>query len=481
MRVSRAGVAGAAALLVGAVLVSFRGMYEPDLWWHLAQGREAAAGHLVRTNLFSFVYRDYPQHYTSWLFDLGGYFLWTRAGGGAALQMVQALLIAAALGVTALACRVRASTAATIAVCLFGWLILEPRALPRPHVFSFAAFAACVWLIERARAAQSWRPIVWMLPLVVLWANVHVECVFGIGLVGLFGLCEWMRPRTLKRADALKVMGIATVALLCTAINPYGFGLLRYLYENAFVPQVLSIAELRPPYLPNYRGFFAWVILGAILVIVRWRAVTLAEAAAIAVFGLLAFRHLRLTPMLFFVSAPLVARCLDELQRFGVGRRAVAATALVATALLSRVPIPDLVRNLDAGSAALTPPALFSAPAMAFAREHGLAGPAFTSLNLGGFVAWELYPSALVFQDARLQAYPASHFRGIMDASRSREGWDAMTGGVDWAVLSLPRVNELSGVGQFDPVEWGSAFRDEAIEIVVRRSGRYGALAAPRL
>jgi hypothetical protein len=480
MRVSRGSWAGTVAIAAGAVLVSFRSAYEPDLWWHLAQGREAAAGALVRTNLFSFAYRDYPQHYTSWLFDLGTYVLWTRAGG-AALQLVQALLIAAALGLTALACRVRASTAATIAACLFGWLIIEPRALPRPHVFSFAGFAACVWLVERARSARSWRPLQWVPPLVVLWANVHVECVFGIALVGLFGLCEWIRPRTLPRADALKVIGIATIALLCTAINPYGFGLLRYLYENTFVPQVLNIAELRPPYLPNYRGFFAWVILGGMLVFVRWRTVTLAEAASIAVFGLLAFRHLRLTPMLFFVSAPLVARCIDELQRFGVNRRAAAAAALVAAGLLSRVPIPELVRNLDAGSPALTPRAFFSAPAMAFARERGLAGPAFTSLNLGGYVAWELYPSAFVFQDARLQAYPASHFRAIMDASRSREGWDAITAGVDWGVLSLPRVNELSGIGQFDPDEWGSAFRDEAIEIVVRRSGPYGALASPRL
>lgn len=477
MRVSKATWAGALAMFAGAVLVSFRPAYEPDLWWHLAQGREAASGALVRTNLFSFVYRDYPQHYTSWLFDLGSYLLWTRAGG-AALQMVQALLIAVALGLTALACRVRASTAAAIAVCLFGWLIIEPRALPRPHVFSFAGFAVCVWLVERARAARSWRPLVWLVPLVIVWANVHVECVFGIGLVGLFGLCEWIRPRTLPRAEALEVMGIAAIALLCTAINPYGFGLLRYLYENAFVAQVLNIAELRPPYLPNYRGFFVWVILGGMLALVRWRTVTLGEAATIAVFAVLAFRHLRLTPLLFFASAPLVARCIDELQRFGVDRRAAAATALVAVAVLSRVPVPELVRSLDAGSGALTPPALFSAPAMAFARERGLAGPAFTSLNLGGYVAWELYPSALVFQDARLQAYPASHFRGIMDASRSREGWAAITGGVDWGVLSLPRVNELSGVGQFDPVEWGSAYRDEAIEIVVRRSGAYGALAS---
>jgi hypothetical protein len=90
-----------------------------------------------------------------------------------------------------------------------------------------------------------------------------------------------------------------------------------------------------------------------------------------------------------------------------------------------------------------------------------------------------LYPSALVFQDARLQAYPAAHFRAIIDASKSPEAWARLTGGVDWAVVSLTRVNDLSGVGKFDPAEWGTAYRDEAIEILVRRSGAFGALAAP--
>lgn len=478
MRIGRASTwLWAVAMTAGACLISFRSMYEPDLWWHLAQGREAAAGHLVRTNLFSFAYGDYRQLYTSWLFDLGAYLLWTRAGG-VAIQAVQALLIAATLWITVLACRVRASAAATFAVCVFGWLILEPRAIPRPHLFSFAGMAACVWLVERARASQSAKPLLWVLPLVALWANVHVECVFGIGLVGLFGLCEWIRPRSLPRGEAARVMGIGAAALLCTAINPYGFGLLRYLYENSFVPQVISIAELQPPYLPNYRGFFAWAILGGALVAFRRRTMTFADAAIIAVFGLLGFRHLRLTPLLFLVSAPLVARCIDDLQAFRVDRRAVAVAALVAVALMSRVPVPDLARNFEVGRHALMPPAFFSEPAMAFARERGLEGPVFTSMNLGGFVAWKLYPSARVFQDARLQAYPSSHFRAIRDASRSPVGWAGLTGGVDWAVLSLPRVNELSGVGQFDRAEWGTAYRDQAIEIVVRRTGAFGALAA---
>ena len=463
------------AVAAAACLVSFRSMYEPDLWWHLAQGRETAAGHLVRTNLFSFNYRDYPQPYTSWLFDLAAYVLWTR-GGSAAIQAAQALLVAATIGLTVLACRVRASCAAAIAVCAFGWLVLEPRAMPRPYLFSFAGMAACAWLIERTRARRSAGPLLWVPLLVAVWANVHVECVFGIAFVALFGLCEWIRPRTLPRNEAARAVGIAVAALACTALNPYGFGLLRYLYENAFVPQVIAIAELQPPYLPNYRGIFAWAILGGGVVALRWRALTLAESAAIALFGLLGFRYLRLTPLVFLISAPLVARCIDELNAFGVDRRAVAVTALVAAAMMSRVPIHGLARNLDMGRLALMPQALFSERAMAFARERGLNGPVFTSMNLGGFVAWELYPSALVFQDARLQAYPAAHFRAIGDASTSPEAWARLTGGVDWAVVSLPRPNDWSGVGRFDPAEWSTAYRDEAIEILVRRSGAFGGL-----
>lgn len=464
------------AVVAAAGLISFRSTYEPDLWWHLAQGRETAGGHMVRTNLFSFAYGDYPQYYTSWLFDLGAYVLWTR-GGGAAIQTAQALLIAAALWLTALACRVRASTAAAVAVCALAWVVIEPRALPRPHVFSFAAMAACVWLLERARAKQSAAPLVWLLPLVVIWANVHLECVFGIGLVGVFGVCEWIRPRTLSRGEAAKAIGISIAAVICTAINPYGFGLLRHTYEQSFVPQILSIAELQPPYLPNYRGFFAWAIAGGLLIALRWRTVTLAEAAAVAFFALLGFRYLRLTPLLVFVSAPLVARGIDQLKAYGVDRRAVAVAALAAAALLVRVPVHQLARNLEVGRQALMPAALFSEPAMRFAREHRLEGPAFTSMNLGGFVAWELYPSARVFQDARLQAYPPAHFRAIAAAARSPEAWAELTRGVDWAVVSLARVNDWSGTGKFDPAEWGTAYRDDAIEIVVRRASAYGALA----
>ena len=477
----------AAALVAAACLISFRSTYEPDLWWHLAHGRETAAGHFVRTNLFSAAYRDYPQSYTSWLFDLVAYFLWTRLGP-AGLQALQALLIAASLALSAVACRLRSSTAATVAVCAFGWVVLEPRALPRPHLVSFTGLALTMYLIERARTSGSWRPLVWTVPLTVAWANFHLESVFGVAAVALFAMCEWAMPRSLSRADAQRALLTAVGCVAATLVTPYGFGLWQYTFENSGVPRLLDIAELRPPYLPNYRGFYTWSALVLAAYALRWRRVSLFDGAVVLLFGALGWRYLRLTPLLFFVSAPVIAQSIDAVDaRVAaawqglrpvrvVREHAVAVSAALLAVLLSRVSIPMLVGELQAGGTALEPADLFSSASMRFARAHQMSGSAFTSINLGGYVAWYLYPETQVFIDSRLQAYPPEHFRAIGHAAGDREAWDTLTQDVDWAVLSVPRLNPFSGTGQFDERFWGSAYRDQAIEILVRRHGRYGAL-----
>jgi hypothetical protein len=99
-------------------------------------------------------------------------------------------------------------------------------------------------------------------------------------------------------------------------------------------------------------------------------------------------------------------------------------------------------------------------------------GPVFNSLNLGGFVAWELYPQVQIFQDARLQAVPPEHFLTTLKASRDPDAWDALLRGIDWAVISLPRPNELSGAGHFHEPKWTTVFEDQAVRVVRRKEGR---------
>jgi hypothetical protein len=83
-----------------------------------------------------------------------------------------------------------------------------------------------------------------------------------------------------------------------------------------------------------------------------------------------------------------------------------------------------------------------------------------------------------VFQDGRFQSYPREHFVHIIEAYRSQSEWDRMVASVDWAVLSMRRSSSLSGAGRFPSTDWAPVYWDDAVEIVIRRLGRFGALAA---
>lgn len=464
-------------LLIAAAsaVVSFRSVYEPDLGWHLAQGRENLSGRIVRTNLFSFTYPDYRQHYTSWLADTSAYAAW-RLGGDAAIQTLQAVTVAATLSFVYLACRVQAAALPSVAILVLGFFVLEPRVIPRPHLASFAGIAACSWLLQQAMARRSARPLWWAVPIVALWSNLHSECVFGVLLIGLFALAELVWPATLTRRDAVRALTSAACCAAALLLNPYGWGLLQYLYENVSVPQILSIAELRPPYLPAYRAFFVYVAIVVVLLLSLPRRLMLSELLVVLVFAALGLRYIRLTPLVFLATAPMLASRLSIWTTRGLDGRAVLATALAAAVFLSRVPLTTLARGVQAGGA--HPEVFFSGRAIAFARAEGLNGPVFNSHNLGGWLIWTMYPEVRVFQDSRLQAYPAEHFRAILHASQSQSAWDSLTAGVDWAVLSLPRPNALSGVSRFPQAAWATVYSDDAVEILVRRSGRYAAIAA---
>lgn len=465
-----------AALVVG-VLFSFRWTYEPDLFWHLAQGRELAAGRLVRTNLFSATYPDLPQPSTSWLFDLGTYGLW-QAGGAAAIQLAQTLVIALALVLVVIAVRRRAPLSAALAVAALGIFVIEPRALPRPHTVSLVGMAACALLVEAAYTRRSVTPLLVAVPLVALWSNFHVESFFGVGLIALFAVGELVRPTALSRRQALAAGAITGIAALTTIANPYGTGLLRYLWENASVPSVIRIAELQPPYLPSYAPFFIYLLCSGALLLRRPRRVALWEALVVLAFTGLALRHLRFTALAFCATAPIVGA---HLAPFAYGRRAsrmLVVASLAAGLLVCRLPPPVLIGQLAAGDAALVPPDMIPVEAVEFSRSVGLAGSVFNSNNIGGYLAWARHPDVRVFQDSRLQAYPPEHFRKIMAAYRSQPEWNELVAGVDWAVLSRPRPNELSGAGRFPRDRWATVYWDEAAEVLVRRASAEAALVA---
>ena len=171
------------------------------------------------------------------------------------------------------------------------------------------------------------------------------------------------------------------------------------------------------------------------------------------------------------MTAPLLAERFGWLMARGIDGRAVVVTMLAAGIVTARQPLAAFTR-LEAGDRAVSATRVLPPHFAQVARNAGLHGPVFNSMNLGGFIAWELYPEAQIYQDTRLQAVPSQHFLSILKASRSVEEWEAMVRGIDWAVISLPRPNQLSGAGHFQEPAWITVFEDAAVRIVVRRGSK---------
>ena len=373
-----------------------------------------------------------------------------------------------------------AASLAALSILLLAIVVIEPRAIPRPHLVSFAGMAAVTLLITRAVADRRAAPLAYGVPIVAIWTNFHSEAVLGAAVVALFASAELVRPAALDRREAAKALAMAAACALATLATPYGWGVFRYLFENLSVPSVLDIAELAPPYLPAYRAFFVYLAIWAVVLLSQPKQLRLWEVVVGAAAAALGLRFLRLTPLLVLVTAPMLASRVAVFIAHGLDARAIVATAIVAAAIVARIPPVTLLSTWRVGGDAVAPAAFFSTRAVDFARAEGLDGPLFNSNNLGGFLAWQLYPPPRIFQDSRLQAYPPEHWRAILQAERSPARWDQLVAGVDWAMLSIARPVALSGVGQFPPASWATVFWDDAVEVVVRRTGPHAGLAAAR-
>ena len=259
--------------------------------------------------------------------------------------------------------------------------------------------AACALLIEHARRRGSATPLIWAVPLIALWSNLHVESLLGVLFVLLFAAAEAVRPVALaNRREALRALAIGAACVVATMANPYGWGLARYLAENRHVPEFLAIAELRPAYLPNYRAFFLYLGVGSALLLWRARTTALWEVVVTIVFAALGVKYLRFTPLVFLATAPILAQRLGWLMARGIDGRAVVVTMLAAGIVTARQPLAAFAR-FEVGTRAMAPPEFFPPNFAQLVRNAGLHGPVFNSMNLGGFIAWELYPEAQIYQD----------------------------------------------------------------------------------
>jgi hypothetical protein len=499
------------AALCAIVSVSYR-LYDTDLWMLLAHGRVIAeSGRVPHEILWTWPGYGSPDPAASWwTFRLLVWWLWT-AGGVPALFAWRWLSTLATFGILwAVARRMGARglmPLVTTTLCVLAYRI---RSDVRPETLSALLLAVVLWLLEadrvaardrgtRAPATGWWgRRRLWLIvPIAMLWTNTHIGWYVGFVLIGAYlaqaCVTAWRGPgRGAAGARARRLAFVGFTALAASCLNPTGWRALAQPFEFALVwrgePLYRLIGELHPlVWSTHLRDGLPALMLGWPLLLL-WRArkqgLDLAETLLCLFFTTVAISSQRFLGPYALAATPFVARDFDSwitpLRRPAWLARAAPRGIAVALACVA-ISLPEWLRpDLPLGLG-LDPTSVPTA-ACDFLREHDVRGRGFNPFHFGGYLAFRAGAERdrLPFMSTQPEQTPRADRVLYPRVFSDPAAWRALDQRHHFEYLLLDRDQDpgdrLPDFLDRDTA-WVMVFSDDVASVLVRRHGRYAALA----
>ncbi|MGH7813674.1 MAG: hypothetical protein ACREQI_06685 [Candidatus Binataceae bacterium] len=394
---------------------------DPDLWGHVRFGQDILRAHrLILYDTFTY---SVPGHFWTdheWLSQvlLAASFNWLGVTGLVLLKLActAALAVFMVLAVS----ETEAPPVYQFGVFLFCAVVVKPQIQFRPQMFTFALFAAVIWLLTRDAYRRTGR--LWLaIPILAVWANLHGAFIMGIAALGIYGAtagaADWWNGRGWRRAIELgTVTGAAALATLAT---PYGIVTWLAIAHALGDPYLrATITEWEPlsselmrswhqhgPRISNYE-------IGVLLMAATagsWsltiEAADLPLIAIAAMMSWAAFYTKRNLPFAAIAMSPPLARHLAVFlkqprggaKQFLVPRKrswwinqgvlvTLSAFIFVHSGLLST---------------SLKSPDPCPSGACAFMKQHRLSGNILNDFDWGEYLIWHMAPDSKIFIDGR--------------------------------------------------------------------------------
>lgn len=398
---------------------------DPDTYLHLAIGRWILEhGAVPTTDPFSHSMPGAAWTAHEWLSGLvlaGLYYV----AGWTGLVVVTALLFAGTLAYVMRFLLARMEPVHALLITAFAGSMLMSHLLARPHVLIWPLLA--VWVGSLVDAGEQGRgPPWWLLPLMVLWANLHGSFTLGLALGAALALdAVLICPLGQRRAVAWRWAGFVGLAVAAAMITPSGW---RGLWFTVHMMQMTYgldvITEWRSPDFHQPQVLELWLML--MLAIACAGRMRLPWLRLLLVLGLthLALKHQRHVSILGLVTPFLIATPLARHWRAtaGAGRDAESLDrvfrALAAPAQPGAVAVAALLATLLIGTALQSDrfaPVAASTPetAVQAAVRAGVVGPVFNSYRFGGYL---IYSGVPVFIDGRADMYGDAMVKRQLDA-----------------------------------------------------------------
>ncbi|MBO0699176.1 MAG: hypothetical protein J2P46_12340, partial [Zavarzinella sp.] len=250
-----------------AVLPAGNALYprlDEDTWWHLATGKYIVEHRDVpHTDPFSRLGQegDVPWVAYSWLHELILYGAYSAGGIGGVLAYRHLLDCLTFVTVAWFILRGSDGLVRRLVALALTTGTLVPMVAERPWHYTIVFTTVSLHAVLELRAGAPARRYWWLVPVYVLWANLHIQFVLGLGVLGL-GLAATVIEQRRVGPQARRWAALIAACGLATLANPYHARLYRVVWEYATQTAALRIVyELAPPDFTNWWNWPLAVLL----------------------------------------------------------------------------------------------------------------------------------------------------------------------------------------------------------------------------
>ncbi len=423
------------AVLTTVFLYGLHSIADFDTGYHLQTGHYIVThGTVPLYDIFSLqgVGMRWIAHY--WLSDVFFFLVYALSGYGGLIVLVGAMAALTWWMVMRTAYQYTGkSFLVPLLLLLYTYLTYELWVV-RPQIFTYAATALVIYLLERWRRTENKKILVGVIALMVVWANLHAGVILGIAIVGLYGIAYAYHRRAQIR-DAIMPLGLFVAAIAVTLLNPNGYATLWYgqIIENSiqtvgtlewksllyFLPDTIE-SKIFLALMVVVAAHVGWVVFGRIR---RTRAVSQEDIVSLGLLAgacalpLMSIRHVGLFLIMTF---PLFVMSVQTLYAHRVSLHVRKTFLLGAMGLVGIFCIGGLVHVLGLQE---INDHMLPVGAVQFIQDHHIAGPTFNNMEMGGYLIWTLWPQQKVLFDGRSEIYAGAANDNYVSIFLGSAGW----------------------------------------------------------
>ena len=465
-----------------AFFFAARPLSDGDFWWHLKTGEYILNTHSIpRTDFFSFT--NYGKAWVAheWLSEAIFYFVYSKFGFN--------VLIVVFAGLTALAFWIAFKRSEShpliggLATLIGVWTVL-PTIGVRPRVFTLLLSSVYLALLDRYVRKGDRRAIWWLVPLMILWVNLHGGFLIGLVLIALtivgIPLDAWSMGEKISWSQVRTLSIVFAACLLAVPLNPHGIRIYSFPFEIFLSPvQQQAIVDWLSP---NFHQSEAVPLILLILLTIAALALSpkgprASEVLLFVVTLYMTLKSQRHVAIFALVAVPLLADYLQHWitarshgKMFGPplatnwNRKSTVFSLLMLLTLVAFT--YRLSRTVFAEPAQIA----IDAPVKAvdYLQHHQVVGKTFTDPNIwGGYLIWKM-PSNPVYIDGRIDMYGDEFVKEYMNVILGyadwREPFDRY--GVQIVIVAPKSV---IATGMRKASDWRQLYQDEIAVVFTRR------------